>query len=128
MHTRPQEQLKSFFPAGTQELVERYNKCIVLQGDYVEKWYVKLLTVTSIKAVKCILPLLFDSPSYMMTYCLIQLTLLTKKTTHTHTHTHTHLTRNYISSHIYQNFITTIFIHSYSVLKARLGRNHSPVM
>ena len=36
-----------------------------MQGDYVEKWYVKLLTVTSIKAVKCILPLLFDSPSYM---------------------------------------------------------------
>ena len=26
--------------------------------------YVKLLTVTSIKAVKCILPLLIDSPSY----------------------------------------------------------------
>ena len=33
----------------------------MLQGDYVEKCYVKLLTVTSIKAVKCILPLLFDS-------------------------------------------------------------------
>ena len=27
----------------------------MLQGDYVEKCYVKLLTVTSIKAVKCIL-------------------------------------------------------------------------
>jgi len=52
---------ESFFPAGIQKLVERYNKCIVLQGDYLEKWYVKLLTVTSIKAVKCILPLLFDS-------------------------------------------------------------------
>jgi hypothetical protein len=38
----------------------------VLQGDYVEKWYVKLLTVTSIKAVKCFLPLLFDSPSYIL--------------------------------------------------------------
>ena len=37
----------------------------MLQGDYVEKWYVKLLTVTSIKAVKCILPLLFDYPSYI---------------------------------------------------------------
>jgi hypothetical protein len=24
----------------------------VLQGDYVEKWYVKMLTVTSIKDVK----------------------------------------------------------------------------
>jgi len=36
----------------------------MLQGDYVEKWYVKLLTVTSIKAVKCILPFLFVSPSY----------------------------------------------------------------
>ena len=35
----------------------------MLQGDYVEKLYVKLLTFTSIKAVKCILPLLFDSPS-----------------------------------------------------------------
>jgi hypothetical protein len=31
------EQPKSFFPAGIQKLVERYNKCIVLQGDYVEK-------------------------------------------------------------------------------------------
>jgi len=39
--------------------------CIALQGDYVEKWYVKLFTVTSIKAVKCILPLLFDSPKYI---------------------------------------------------------------
>jgi len=54
-------QPKSFFSAGIQKLVERYNKCIVLQGDYVEKLYVKLLTVTSVKAVKCILPLLFDS-------------------------------------------------------------------
>jgi hypothetical protein len=42
------------------------DKCIVLQGDYLEKWYVKFLTVTSITAVKCILPLLFDSPSYML--------------------------------------------------------------
>ena len=60
-------QPKSFFSAGTQKLVERYNKCIVLQGDYVEKLYVKLLTVTSIKVVKCILPLLFYSPSYYET-------------------------------------------------------------
>ena len=37
----------------------------MLQGDYVEKLYVKLLTVISIKVVKCILPLLFDSPSYI---------------------------------------------------------------
>jgi len=36
-HTRPQEQPKSFFFAEIQKLVERYNKCIVLQGDYVEK-------------------------------------------------------------------------------------------
>jgi len=50
-------QPKSFFSAGIQKLVERYNNCIVLQGDCVEKWYVKLLTVTSIKAVKCILHL-----------------------------------------------------------------------
>ena len=63
-----QEQPGSFFSAGTQKLVERYNKCIVLQGDYIEKLYVKLLTVTSIKAVKCILPLLFDSPSYTGIY------------------------------------------------------------
>jgi len=61
-HTRQQEQPKSFFSAGIQKLVERYNKCIVLQGDYVEKWYVKLLTVTSIKAVKSILPLFFILP------------------------------------------------------------------
>ena len=33
--------------------------------DCVEKWYVKLLTVTCITAVKCSLPLLFDSPSYL---------------------------------------------------------------
>jgi len=37
---------------------------LCLQGDYVEKRYVKLLTVASVKEVKCILPLLFDSPSY----------------------------------------------------------------
>ena len=28
---------KSFFSTGIQKLVERYNKCIVLQGDSVEK-------------------------------------------------------------------------------------------
>jgi len=39
----------------------------VLQGDYAEK-YVKLLTVTYIKAVKYILLLLFDSPSYKEIY------------------------------------------------------------
>jgi len=38
----------------------------MLQVDYVEKLYVKLLTVISIKAVKCILPLLLDSPSYIL--------------------------------------------------------------
>ena len=32
-----QEQPRSFFSAGIQKLVERYNKCIVLQGNYVEK-------------------------------------------------------------------------------------------
>jgi hypothetical protein len=37
----------------------------VLQGDCVEKWYVKLLTVTSVQAVKSFLPSLFDSPSYV---------------------------------------------------------------
>jgi hypothetical protein len=35
--------------------------------DCVEK-YVKLLTVTSVTAVKCILPLLFDSPSYLFCF------------------------------------------------------------
>ena len=35
--TRRQEQPKSFFSAGIHKTVERYNKCIVLQGDYVEK-------------------------------------------------------------------------------------------
>jgi len=59
-------QPKIFFSAGIQILVERYNKRIVLQVDYVEKWYVKLLTVTSIKAVKFILLLFFDSPSYLL--------------------------------------------------------------
>ena len=36
------------------------------KADYVKKLYVILLTVTSIKAIKCILPLLFDSPSYII--------------------------------------------------------------
>jgi len=57
--TRAAEKLLS---AGIQKLVERYNKCIVLQGDCVEKGYVKLLTVTSVQAVKCISPLLFIHP------------------------------------------------------------------
>jgi hypothetical protein len=64
VHTWLREQLKSFFSAGIQKLVDWYNKCIVLQGDCVAKWYVKLLTVTSVKAVKCFLILLFHSPSY----------------------------------------------------------------
>ena len=33
VHTWLPEQPKSFFSAGIQKLVERYNKCIVLQGD-----------------------------------------------------------------------------------------------
>jgi hypothetical protein len=37
VHTWLREQPKSFFSAGIQKLVERYNKCIVLQGDCVEK-------------------------------------------------------------------------------------------
>jgi len=37
VHTWLREQPKSFFSAGIQKLVERYNKCIVSQGDYVEK-------------------------------------------------------------------------------------------
>jgi hypothetical protein len=33
-HIRPhRKQLKSFFSAGIQKVVKRYNKCIVLQGD-----------------------------------------------------------------------------------------------
>ena len=36
-HTWLREQPKSFFSAGIQKLVEQYNKCTVLQGDYVEK-------------------------------------------------------------------------------------------
>lgn len=47
------------FSAGIQRLVEGYNMCIVLLGYYVKKWCVHLLTVTYIKAVKRILPLLF---------------------------------------------------------------------
>ena len=37
VHTWLREQPKNFFSTGIQKLVERYNKCIVLQGDYVEK-------------------------------------------------------------------------------------------
>jgi hypothetical protein len=37
VHTWHPEQLKSFFSAGIQKLVDRYNKCIVLRGDYVAK-------------------------------------------------------------------------------------------
>jgi hypothetical protein len=36
VHTWLREQLKSS-SAGIQKLVEQYNKCIVLQGEYVEK-------------------------------------------------------------------------------------------
>ena len=53
VHTWLREQPKRFFSAGIQKLVERYNKCIVLEGDYVEKWYVKLHTVTSITNELC---------------------------------------------------------------------------
>jgi histone-lysine N-methyltransferase SETMAR len=31
------EQLKNFFFEGMKKLVERYQKCIIVQGDYVEK-------------------------------------------------------------------------------------------
>jgi hypothetical protein len=51
VHTWLREQLNSFFSAGIQKQVERYNICIVLQVDYVEKLYVKLLTSTLIEAV-----------------------------------------------------------------------------
>jgi hypothetical protein len=44
VHTWLREQSKSF-STGIQKLVEWNNKCIVLQGDYVEKLYLKLLTV-----------------------------------------------------------------------------------
>jgi hypothetical protein len=37
VHIWLREQPESFFSSGIQKLVERYNKCIVLQGDYVEK-------------------------------------------------------------------------------------------
>jgi len=37
VHNWLREQSKSFFSAGIQKLVERYNKRIMLQGDYVEK-------------------------------------------------------------------------------------------
>jgi len=39
---RPQEQPKRFLSAAIQKLVERYNKCIVLQGDCVEKMICKI--------------------------------------------------------------------------------------
>jgi len=35
VHIWLREQPKSFFFAGIQKLVEQYNKCVVLQGDYV---------------------------------------------------------------------------------------------
>ena len=50
----------------------------MLQVDYVEKWYVKLLTVTSIKAVYCILPLLLNSPSYLGIFTFTHLILFEK--------------------------------------------------
>jgi hypothetical protein len=51
VHSWLGEQPKSFFSAGIQKLVERYNKCIVLHGDYVDKRHVTLLTVTSINSL-----------------------------------------------------------------------------
>ena len=66
--SRTQDHKSSRKASSLQEYRSQLNdmtKCIVLQGDYVEKLYVKLFTVTSIETVKCILPLLFDSPSYV---------------------------------------------------------------
>jgi len=42
VHTWLREQPKSFFYAGIQKLVERYNKCIVLQGGLCRKMIRKI--------------------------------------------------------------------------------------
>lgn len=61
VHTCLPEQPKSF-SAWIQTLVERYNKFTVLQGWLCRK--ICKIAHSSITAVKCILRLLFDSPSY----------------------------------------------------------------
>jgi len=53
--------------SSTQEYRNQLNditNALRCKADYIEKLYVKLPTVTAIKAVKCILSLLFDSTSY----------------------------------------------------------------
>ena len=55
---------KASSPREYRNQLNDITNALCCKGDCVEKWFVKLLTVTSVKAVKCILPLLFDSPSY----------------------------------------------------------------
>ena len=91
----------------------------MLQGDYVEK-YVKLLTVTSIKAVKCISPLLYIPPriyTYIHTY--IHTHIIAYIHTHIHTYTHT-----YIHIHTYIHSYIHTRIHTYVQCSHYAKRRH----
>ena len=52
-----------FFSEGIQKLLERWNKCIAKQGDYVEKLYnCKVSAVVEINYKNCV-RILIDLPS-----------------------------------------------------------------
>ena len=54
-----------FFSEGIKKLVERWKKCIEMQGDYVEKWcYCKFSIFIEIKFVS-VVRLIIDSPTYI---------------------------------------------------------------
>ena len=38
MHKWLSDQPKTFFSDGIHKLLDRWNKCIEMSGDYVEKW------------------------------------------------------------------------------------------
>jgi hypothetical protein len=78
VHTWLREQPISFFSAGIQKLVERYNKCIVLQGDYVEKLYVKCLQLLLLKLLNVFCLYFFILPHILFSaFCILALKQVT---------------------------------------------------
>ena len=88
----------------------------MLQGDCVEKCYVKLPTVTSIRAVKCILPLPFDSPTYNMhhaTFCNTAVLVWQLTSLHAHVTFQKQSTMHRLTSHFCTNIQGALFLFSY---------------
>ena len=55
---------RHFFSEGIQKLLERWNKCIAKQGDYIEKLYsCKVSAVVEINYKNCV-QILLDLPKY----------------------------------------------------------------